>query len=101
MCTKVTDGIAAIVDMSSRHVTAAMRSLSDAMGIGHVSGLDLSYESTSREYNLSANVRAPAGRLLQSIRDIVQMEENITSAAIIYDMSFGRQTNTLYCKWNM
>jgi len=78
--------ISAILDFSSRHVSAAMRSLSQSMGIAHISGVHPAYES-SNQYSVSINIRPPSSQMLHIIRSIVT-QENVTRTAIIFDETF-------------
>ena len=90
VCDYMEEGASAILDLSSRYVTAVMRSLSEAMGIFHLSAVDPSYEPSDRSFNLSVNIRPPASVMLQLVRDVVSTE-NLTNVGIIYDSSFGEQ----------
>ena len=87
-------GIDVIVDLSSRYVTATIRSLAEALGIPHVASVDPAvYEwNQQQEYRTSVNVEPPASTMLLTIRDIVS-QENLTNVGIIYDETFGK----LYC----
>ena len=77
-----------LLDMTSKYITKLLRTMSESMGVAHVSALDPSFEEDSSNYNTSVNMHPPSSVMLQSIRDIVS-QENLTNVGIIYDNTFG------------
>ena len=88
VCTKMQEGASLILDLSSRHVSATLRSMADGMGIAHVSAVDPSFEEPGHVYNTSVNFRPPSSAILTAIRDSVR-QENLTNVGIFYDHTFG------------
>ena len=94
VCSRIGGGVSLIVDLSSRFVSATVRSLADAMGITHLASVDRSHYDATTTSNTSVNVVPPSSVMLGVIRDVV-LRENLTNVGIIYDHTFSEDTEMI------
>ncbi len=65
VCSQIQGGVSVLLDMTSKFITRFLRTMSESMGIAHVSALDPSFEEDLPEYNTSVNMQPPSSLMLQ------------------------------------
>ncbi|KAK7109957.1 ionotropic receptor 25a-like [Littorina saxatilis] len=90
-CSKLQDGMVAMIDMTSRRVAPLLRSKAGSAGIAYISMVDNSYyRNTWGDEELNWRVEPTSVQLLHVIADIVR-HEKLNNVALVYDDTFDIQ----------